>query len=38
MDKDNENQAIIKDNWLCKLEKVIIEGVEVEIVEKIKKS
>ena len=38
MDKDNENQVIIKDNWLYKLEKVIIEGPEVEIVEKIKKA
>jgi len=38
MDKDNENQVIIKDNWLCKLKKVIIKGPEVEIVEKIKKA
>jgi len=38
MDKDNENQVIIKNNWLCKLEEVIIEGSEVEIVEKIKKA
>ena len=38
VDKDNENQRIIKDNWLCRLEKVIIEGPEVEIIEKIKKA
>jgi len=38
IDKDNENQIIIKDNWLRKLEEVIIEGPEVEIVEKIKKA
>ena len=38
MDKNNENQIIIKDNWICKLEEVIIEEPEVEIVEKIKKA
>ena len=38
MDKDNENQIIIKDNWLCKLEEVIIEEPEVDITEKIKKA
>jgi len=38
IDKDNENQVIIRDNWLRKLEIVIIEGPEVEIVEKIKKA
>ena len=37
-DKDNENQIIIKDNWLRKLEEVIIEGPEVDIIEKIKKA
>ena len=38
MNNNNENQIIIKDNWLCKLEKVIIEGPEVDIIEKIKKA
>ena len=38
VDKDNENQVIIKDNWLCKLEEVIIERSEVDIIEKIKKA
>jgi len=37
-DKDNENQIIVKDNWLRKLEEVIIEGPEVDIIEKIKKA
>ena len=37
-DKDNENQIIIKDNWLRKVEEVIIEGPEVDIIEKIKKA
>jgi len=38
IDKDNENQIIIKDNWLRKLEEVIIEGPEVDIIERIKKA
>ena len=38
INKDNENQIIIKDNWLHKLEKVIIEGPKVEIIEKIKRA
>ena len=38
VDKDNENHIIIKDNWLHKLEEVIIEEPEVEIIEKIKKA
>ena len=37
VNKDNENQVIIKDNWLHRIEEVIIEGPEVDIVEKIKK-
>ena len=35
--KDNENQIFIKDCWLCSLYEVVIEGPEVDIVEKIKK-
>jgi len=35
---DNDNQIIIKDNWLCKLEEVVIKGPEVKIIEKIKKA
>ena len=38
VDKDNENQVIIKDNQLHKLEEVIIEGPEVDIIKKIKKA
>jgi len=35
-EKDNENQVFIKDYWLHSLHEVVIEGLEVEIVEKIK--
>ena len=38
VEKDNDNQVFIKDCWLCRLSKVIIEGPEVDIVEKIKKA
>jgi len=38
MDKDNENQVIIKDNWIRNMCEVVIEGPEVDIVEKIKKA
>jgi len=38
VDKDNENQVFIKDNWVCNLQEVVIEGPEVDIIEKIKKA
>jgi len=38
VEKDNDNQVFIKDNWICSLEEVVIEGPEVDIVEKIKKA
>jgi len=38
VDKDNENQVFIKDNWICSIQEVVIEGPEVEIIEKIKKA
>ena len=38
VDKDNENQVIIKDNWIRNLQEVVIEGPEVDIIEKIKKA
>jgi len=38
VDRDNENQVVIKDNWICNLQEVVIEGLEVEILEKIKKA
>ena len=37
VDKNNENQVVVKDSWVCRLEEVIIEGPEVEVVEKIKR-
>ena len=38
IEKDNDNQVIIKDNWIHSLEEVVIEGSEVDIIEKIKKA
>jgi len=38
VDRDNENQVFIKDNWIRSLQEVVIEGPEVEILEKIKKA
>jgi len=38
VDKDNENQVFIKDNWICSMYEVVVEGPEVELVEKIKKA
>ena len=38
VENDNDNQTIIKDNWLCRLEEVIIEGPEIDILEKMKKA
>ena len=38
VENDNDNQIIIKNNWLCRLEKVIIERPKVDILEKIKKA
>ena len=37
VENDNDNQVFIKDNWIFSLEKVVIEGPEVDIVEKIKR-
>ena len=37
VDKDNDNQILIKDNWICSMYEVVVEGPEVDIVEKIKK-
>ena len=34
VEKDNDNQVFIKDCWLCSLQEVVIEGPEVDIVEK----
>ena len=38
IDRDNENQVVIKDNWIHSLQEVVIEGLEVKILEKIKKA
>ena len=38
IEKDNENQVFIKDNWIRSMQEVVIEGLEVDIVEKIKKA
>jgi len=38
VDKDNENQVVVKDSWIYRLGEIIIEGPEVEIIEKIKRA
>ena len=38
VDRDNENQVIIEDHWIHNLQEVVIEGPEVELLEKIKKA
>ena len=38
VDKDNDNQVFIKDNWIRSIYEVIIEGPEIDLVEKIKKA
>jgi len=38
LEKDNDNQVLIKDSWICRLEEVVIEELEVEIVAKIKRA
>jgi len=38
VDKDNENQIFMKDNWIHSIQKVVIKGSKVEIVEKINKA
>jgi len=38
VEKDNNNQVFIKDNWIHSLEEVVIEEPEVDIVEKIKRA
>jgi len=38
VDKDNNNQIFIKDNWICSMYEVVVKGLEVDILEKIKKA
>ena len=37
-ENDNNNQTLIKKQWICSLVEVIIEGPKVKIIEKIKKA
>jgi len=38
VERDNEDQVFIKDNWIHNLQEVVIEELEVEMLEKIKKA
>ena len=38
VDKDNENQVFIKDNWIQSIYEVVVEGPEVDMLEKIKRA
>ena len=38
VDKDNKNQVFIKDNWIHNMYKVVVEGLEVDLLEKIKRA
>ena len=38
VERDNEDQVFIKDNWIHSIQEVVIEEPEVEILEKIKKA
>ena len=38
VEKDNKDQVFIKDNWICSMYEVVVEGPEVDIIEKIKKA
>jgi len=38
VDKDNENQVFIKDNWIRSIYEVVVKGPEVDLLEKIKKA
>ena len=38
IDKDNDNQVFIKNNWIRSMYELVVEGPEVELVEKIKKA
>jgi len=37
-DKDNSDQVFIKDDWIRSMYEIVVEGPEVEIVEKIKRA
>ena len=38
VDKDNENQVFIKDNWIHSMYEVVVEELKVNLLEKIKKA
>ena len=38
VERDNENQVFIKDNWIHNMQEEVVEGPEVELLEKNKKS
>ena len=38
VEKDNENQTLIKNNWIHNMYEVVVEGSEVDLLEKIKKA
>jgi len=38
VDKDNVNQIFIKGNWIHSMYEVVVEGPEVDLLEKIKKA
>ena len=38
VDRNNENQIFIKNNWICSIYEVVVEGPEVDLVEKIRKA
>jgi len=38
VDKNNENQVFIKDNWIHSMYEVVVEGPEIDLLEKLKKA
>ena len=38
VDKDNDNQIFIKDNWICSMYEIVVEEPEIDLLEKIKKT
>ena len=38
VEKNNENQVFIKDNWIHNLQEIVIKGPEIDIIEKMKKA
>jgi len=36
VDNNNDNQILIKEEWICSLAEIVIKGPEVEVLEKIK--